>query len=682
MSMTLLNHPIVMSLGWTLIHSFWIALAITLLVRIAWLRIAPDQAVRRYRVALSAMLAIFLGAILVFGFYYEKYQAWYDLAATTVVADAEAIALYPSADTASETSMISIARLIRQLESWFPLLVLAWLLGTVLMSLRLTGSWWYLRRLEKHGVSIPDERWKLLFPELCTKMGIHRDVRLYWSDRILEPITLRHWKPIVLFPIGLVNQLSMEQVEVILLHELSHIKRWDYLVNWLQSMLELLFFFHPAVWWLSAQVRTAREHCCDDLVLQANRQQRMLYARTLTQVSAFSLNSKTNLAMSLNGNNNHEFTARIKRLFGQSEPDFDWRKPILTGFLTLFLLGFGLFFSPKLTANASTIPLQQEEAIVEKDNPPVAASVLSPIEPENPSQEVMALTDANKSPKVDSIPAKKAPEKESKIGLRSIDDSGNLSIDDPLIVLDGKIMGTDVKLLKEIEPDDIESINVLKGEAALEKYGEQAQNGVIEITLKKEIVKVSKWTNEMDVGDTFKETSFFFGPAGDTKQVDPLVVLDGKVMGRKSKVENQIDESSMGYITFSGPTEQLRATYGAEAADGVVTMTSKVETSEAEIVPVPGPKTKTLRQELTDGLQIFPNPTQDKVQINYQLNEELNTSLKVFDANGRLVAELASIAKRVGPQSATWDAANMPAGTYSVVLQAGEVWVSKSVVKQ
>ncbi|MEN0006630.1 MAG: M56 family metallopeptidase [Bacteroidota bacterium] len=548
MNATLVNHPIVLSLGWTLIHSLWIGLTFALIIRIAWCWISPSKAQWRYRLALAALFGTLTASLFVFGQYFQQYQTLYGLAPKEEAGAIEVLALYPSVAIWSETSMRSIELFIHQLESFFPLLVFAWLLGTVFMSFRLTGSWWYVSRLERKGLIHPDEHWHHLFSELCTKMGIDQKVRLYWSDRVLEPITLRHWKPIILFPIGLANQLSMEQVEVILLHELSHIKRWDYLVNWLQSVLELLFFFHPAVWWLSAQVRTAREHCCDDLVLQANQQQRLLYARTLTQVSAYSLNSKTQLAMSLNGNNK-EFTARIKRLFGQLESNFDWRKPLLSGLLVLFMLSVGLFYSPELTAHEISVPLQEV--------------------------------------RIDSIPAEKKPS--------------------PLFVIDGVIQEDNEVRLNEIDPDDIATISVLKDEAALEKYGTQGQHGVIEIELKK----------------------------------------------KKSKASTRSDTILL--------WEAILPTEGKE---------------------VPLPKAKSQRQILADGFQVFPNPFEDQIEVKYQLAEKQSTSLQVFDALGQLVHVLAPNAERIGAQSARWDASEMPAGTYTIILQAGNIKVSKSVVKK
>ena len=88
-------------------------------------------------------------------------------------------------------------------------------------------------------------------------------------------------RPVILFPASALTGLSAEQLEALLAHELAHIRRYDYLVNLLQTTVETLFFYHPAVWWVSAQVRQEREHCCDDLAVAACGDV-LTYARALT----------------------------------------------------------------------------------------------------------------------------------------------------------------------------------------------------------------------------------------------------------------------------------------------------------------------------------------------------------------------------------------------------------------
>ena len=93
------------------------------------------------------------------------------------------------------------------------------------------------------------------------------------------------WRPVVLVPAGLLAGLPPKQVEALLLHELAHIRRHDVLVGRLQAVVEGLFFFHPATWWISRQVRQAREACCDDLAVQGGGAERAVVARALAALA-------------------------------------------------------------------------------------------------------------------------------------------------------------------------------------------------------------------------------------------------------------------------------------------------------------------------------------------------------------------------------------------------------------
>ena len=361
----LTDNSIVLALGWTLLHSLWQATLLALIIRLLWQFMSQRFARWRYGLALGALALTLAAAVFTFGYYQAAYAPVLP-AGEELVGGLETGAFeLAEATLAAEIPLeeqISLPKssLKDALEAYLPLLVVFWLLGTLFFGIRLAGSWWYMRRLGRKGLAPLPDFWAERFQEMASKMGISRPVRLHLSKLAEEPITLRHLKPIVLFPVGLINQLSVEQVEAILLHELAHIRRWDYLVNWLQSIVELLFFYHPAVWWISGQVREAREHCCDDLVVQKGGAQRMLYAQTLTQLTALSFTSKRKLTMSIKGING-AFSQRVKRLFGQYETGYDWRKPVLSVALGGVFLLFFLLNNPDLFAHENVIHNPTEE---------------------------------------------------------------------------------------------------------------------------------------------------------------------------------------------------------------------------------------------------------------------------------------------------------------------------------
>ena len=116
---------------------------------------------------------------------------------------------------------------------------------------------------------VTDAAWKARISRLCSALQVTRPVRVLTSAAVAVPVVVGWMKPVVLLPLGLLSGLSTPQLEALLAHELAHIRRHDYFVNLLQSLVETCFFYHPAVWWISAQIRKERENCCDDLAAEA-----------------------------------------------------------------------------------------------------------------------------------------------------------------------------------------------------------------------------------------------------------------------------------------------------------------------------------------------------------------------------------------------------------------------------
>jgi beta-lactamase regulating signal transducer with metallopeptidase domain/protein involved in polysaccharide export with SLBB domain len=158
-------------------------------------------------------------------------------------------------------------------------IVALWALGLLTFATRAAGGWMLARRLTRVGVS-PVAPWVLeQAQELSASMGITRSVRVLLSTRVPAPVLIGWIAPVILLPVTALTGLSSAQVSALLAHELAHVRRYDYLVNLLQTMVEAAFFFHPAVWLISRRVREDRELCCDDLAVQVC--DRLTYATTL-----------------------------------------------------------------------------------------------------------------------------------------------------------------------------------------------------------------------------------------------------------------------------------------------------------------------------------------------------------------------------------------------------------------
>jgi beta-lactamase regulating signal transducer with metallopeptidase domain/HEAT repeat protein len=150
-----------------------------------------------------------------------------------------------------------------------PWLVGAWAIGVMLLSVRLAGGWWRTRALRTRGIEAAPDACQRMATRLIARMRITRPVAFFVSSRVTAPIVFGHLKPVVLVPAAVLAGLSPSQLDAILAHELAHVRRHDYLVNLLQTVIETVFFYHPAVWWVSRQVRQSREECCDDIAVAA-----------------------------------------------------------------------------------------------------------------------------------------------------------------------------------------------------------------------------------------------------------------------------------------------------------------------------------------------------------------------------------------------------------------------------
>jgi beta-lactamase regulating signal transducer with metallopeptidase domain/HEAT repeat protein len=274
---------IVESVGWVLVHFIWqgVAIALTLAVLLALTPAA--QAALRYVFSCTALVMMLVATLVT--------AANLSRTSTPAVVTPASRALVPLPLPATEdrslakTSQQTIAvremtvddsvgwrerltaRLSPVVERSVPWLVLLWIGGVSVMALRLAGGWWRTRNLRIHSVSAAPAWAEEKLVVLCAQLRITRAVALVASTSLSVPVVFGHLKPVVIVPAAAFAGLSPSHLEAILAHELAHVRRRDYLVNLVQSVIESLLFYHPAVWWVSHQVRVTREHCCDDLAV-------------------------------------------------------------------------------------------------------------------------------------------------------------------------------------------------------------------------------------------------------------------------------------------------------------------------------------------------------------------------------------------------------------------------------
>ena len=283
-----LDAPWAQDLAWTLVHFIWQGAAIGLAAFLL-LRIARLSAAARYVIGIAA-LAIMLAAPVVTFVVLDSGQApVVRVVRDPQVPDPLGVRLAANAPTLQPRDSVTLpdprTLPFSDLRTLTPsLIIVAWLAGVIALSVRLLGGWLVARRLVTRAVQPAAPEIRALARRLAGRLRLDRMVRLFESSAVAVPVTIGWLKPVVLLPAAALTGLSTAQIEALLAHELAHVRRYDYLVNLLQSAVETLLFYHPAVWWISRLVRTEREHCCDDIAIHVC--DRVVYVTALSDLAA------------------------------------------------------------------------------------------------------------------------------------------------------------------------------------------------------------------------------------------------------------------------------------------------------------------------------------------------------------------------------------------------------------
>ncbi|SHI60282.1 BlaR1 peptidase M56 [Hymenobacter daecheongensis DSM 21074] len=266
-----LSPALVRALGWTIVHSLWQGAVVGLALVGLLLVLRRHSAQVRYNVACVALATMLGLALATFVRHYAIALNTTDAVAMSTAPVNAAVTTVVSTDFLQHSAAPAEAVAAAGVPAWLayfdhnlPLIVAAWLLGLLAMTLRLLGGLAYVQRLRHYRVQPLAAHWSERLAVLAAKAGLKKSITLLESALVKAPLVAGHLKPVILLPLGTVLGLAPAQLEAILAHELAHIARRDYLMNILQSVAEILFFYHPAAWFITACLRTERENCCDD----------------------------------------------------------------------------------------------------------------------------------------------------------------------------------------------------------------------------------------------------------------------------------------------------------------------------------------------------------------------------------------------------------------------------------
>lgn len=260
-------NKIISAFSWMLIHSLWQGLFLAIIAGAVLMLTKRTSAVFRYNLALI-LFAAFIG-VCTFTFLKE----WnIGRSHTKVLSVAGTIGID------GLTNLEGVKQFIRSFNSYFsanaPLIVMVWFVFFLFKSVKIIACLVYNQKVKTLQLYDAGEYWSDKVRQMAAKLQIDKAVRIVQSGYIKMPVVIGHLKPIILIPVGLLAGLPAEQLEAILLHELAHIRRNDYFVNFLQNIAETVFFFNPGLLWISSILREERENCCDDIALAQTNDQR------------------------------------------------------------------------------------------------------------------------------------------------------------------------------------------------------------------------------------------------------------------------------------------------------------------------------------------------------------------------------------------------------------------------
>jgi len=298
-----LNSPLIFSIALTLIHFLWQGALIALVLKTALIFTPHQKSQLRYAFSSGAMLLNFITPFVTFFIIYQPntFQLTQPLTEMSITG---MIFTQSSINNGWHSNIVE----------YFPYLTVFWLCVISILSLKLFIELYSVTQLPKNNVLAPDDDLYDRFEALASKIGLKNTPNLLLSLDTHVPMAIGWIKPMVLLPVSMVTGLTPTQLDMLMLHELAHIRRYDYFINFIQSIVEIILFFHPAVIWVSNQMRNEREYCSDDIAVKYSGNP-IAYAHTLADTATLCNKHRKhtipNMAMAASGG---DLTQRVLRL--------------------------------------------------------------------------------------------------------------------------------------------------------------------------------------------------------------------------------------------------------------------------------------------------------------------------------------------------------------------------------
>ena len=359
---TLLSGPLAHAIGWALVHLLWQGALVAAILAAALALMQRRSANARYLAACGALvLLIVLGVATAVKVYEPAAET---ISAPSLGDDALQPVLQQADIGNAAPSGLTWADVVAFANAHLSQFVLAWMVGVLLLSARLACGWIRAHRIATRSAADATAEWQRIAARLAGALRVRGAIRLLESAAVEVPTVIGWLRPVVLLPVATLSGLSTEQMEMVLAHELAHVRRHDFFVNLIQAVVETLLFYHPAVWWIAGRIRTEREHCCDDMAVAVCGNP-LLYARALTRLEEL----RVDPAHAVVAANGGSLLTRIRRLAGGRAEAPNGPSRWAAGAALLTVLA-ALLVSPSLPlpANAQELP----------NVPPKASAVPAP----------------------------------------------------------------------------------------------------------------------------------------------------------------------------------------------------------------------------------------------------------------------------------------------------------------
>ena len=337
-----MQNDLVLAICWTLIHSLWQGLLLAIVIGVVMVATKRSHAKRRYD--LLTLLFFVFTVVTVITFVRElrivSAHTGSELPSTVLNANQAGVSSIFTVDGNSiHVEKTWLDRFKDYFDQHASLIVAIWFVIFIARFIRLTANLIYVQRLKSYKTFRVPEIWENKIKELISLLGLRKQIRLLESGIIKVPVVMGMLKPVILLPLGLLAHLPADEIEAILLHELAHIQRRDYFVNLLQSIAETIFFFNPAVMWLSSMIREERENCCDDIAISVTNN-RTQFINALIAFQEYNL-AGTAYGVGFPGEKNHLLN-RVKRIISERNKTLNaTEKSLLTfGMAVLIMFSF------------------------------------------------------------------------------------------------------------------------------------------------------------------------------------------------------------------------------------------------------------------------------------------------------------------------------------------------------